>query len=213
MISIDTIRNSDLSESMITTLVSRLDEYLYPLNDYTSYHLATKNNSYLKSFSKDNPTNSCSVSFYKSLISSLSTDQINLARSWQNSFAQSFDYFYIGSKNTLRTTFFYDYFPSAFDYIYTYFVNDLYIKQVGSGLGSAFLFNTSKFRSFQTPQETVSDHIASINNISTTISRLQSDNSYLLEILEIQKFEIVSLRAEIDSLNKKIYDQSQMTWR
>lgn len=213
MISIDSIGNPDLSSQIISTLVFRLDDYLYPLNDFTTYHLAIKNNSYLKTFSKENPTSQCSVDFYKLMISTLSSNQIELARSWQTAVAGEFDYFYIGSRNSLRSNFFYDYFPSAFDALYSHFVANSYVKQIGSGLGSAFLFNTSKFKSFEFSIENKPAFSSSIDNIISIISGLQSDNSYLLEILETQKFEINCLRNEIDSLNKKIYDQSQMTWR
>lgn len=213
MISIDVIRDPDLSSQMIATLVARLDDYLYPLNDFTSYHLATKNNSYLKTFSQEHPTSECSVDFYKLMISALASHQIEAARSWQQNTAAEFDYFYIGSRNSLRSKFFYDYFPSAFDCIYSYFVNNAYVKQIGSGLGSAFLFNTSKFKSFEFTLENRPNYISSIENISSIITGLQADNNFLLEVLEVQKFEINSLREEINSLNKKIYDQTQMTWR
>lgn len=213
MISIDVIRDPNLSSQMINTLIARLDDYLYPLNDFTSYHLATKNNSYLKTFSQEHPTSQCSVDFYKSMISNLTSDQIQTARTWQQNIATQFDYFYIGSRNSLKSKLFYDYFPSAFDCIYSYFVANEYIKQIGSGLGSAFLFNTSKFNSFEFNFENRPTYLSSIENISLIIAGLQADNNFLLEVLEVQKFEINSLRQEINFLNKKIYDQTQMTWR
>lgn len=213
MISIDSIRDPDLSDSIINTLVFRLDDYLYPLNDFTTYHLATKNNAYLRSFARDNPTNQCSVTLYQTFIASMPVSQIEIARSWRSNQAESFDYFYIGSKNGLKNTFFYDYLPSAFDYIFTYFITNLYIKQIGSGLGSAFLFDTSKFRAFETPVQDLVSYTSSINNIVTSIEGLQSDRDYLLQIVEVQKSQIQSLHQQIDELNKKIYYQSQMTWR
>jgi len=213
MITIQTILYSeDFSDKILPSILSRISDNLYPVNHFTAYQLASRNSSYLKSYAQQVSPSDCSVAHYKDLLKDLDSSQINTAQEWMQT-NLGFDYFYIGSKNSLKNSFFTQFLPSAFDLFYSHLIENYYIKQVGTGQGFAFLFNPSAFSNFILPQHSSATLSSSIDYITKTISNLQNDNQYLFELISFKDQEILNLKNQIDSLNQNFYNQSQMTWR
>jgi hypothetical protein len=210
----DVIRKDFFSEILIPILDS-MNDYLYPLNNFTAYHLSQKNYATLKTFVSENTSSSCGVDFYSNQISHLTTSQITIAKEWIDSQFSDFNYVYIGSKSSLKNLFFSDFLPTSFDLLYNYLTNNNYIKQIGKAFGSAILFNSSLLSEpFHINvnlnfDQSIED---SFKNFTKAYNSLKVDNEYLCNLIDQKNVFINTLTKKVEELEYKNYLNSQMTW-
>jgi len=205
----------DFSSKILNPILDSMDDYLYPLNTYVAHNLANKNYATLKTFTFNNLSSNCGVNFYSQKIAELTADEIYSANLWMLTNAEQYTHVYVGSKSALRNYFFSDFLPSSFDSLYNYLSNNNYIRQVGSGHGSAILFNSNLFAEpISLPdQRSSEDFSQSVESFIRNFNSLKNDNEYLYNII-LQKNESIDiLTKKIQELEHKTYLDSRMTWR
>lgn len=217
MIQLSDISTPHSMRTYLNNVLSEIDHSIYPLNTFFAHHIRLKNFPYLKDFVSNNPSNTLTIEDYKSLNSQLTSEEISFARQWIElncpQYLSFLPYIFIGSRNNFRAAFA-DALPSTFDAIYNYLISNDYIKQIGTGLGNAQMFNSSifdsSFEDYSVPQ---SDYSSVLTSIINEVKSLKSDKDYLFQLLENQEQYINKLLAEIQSLRQQNQIAYQMTWR
>lgn len=216
MISLHDISSSNSMEQILNQKLLLLNDYLYPFNEFTSHYLLNKKVSQLRTLINNSPSSSLTISFYKDAIDSLTFLERQNAKLYIESFSISSEqiaYLYLNSKTSFRS-FFADFLPSAFDHLYNYLTSNSYIRQVGSGYGTAIVFLPSIFNSdfsnYSLPQDVFTSDVFSL--ISNQLKYLQEDNSYLKSSLDQKDETINQLLQTIERLNREKIISSQLTW-
>jgi hypothetical protein len=213
MISVLDLKRNNFFVDTLNPILNSMNDSLYPLNLYTGYHLALKNYITLKTFSSENLSSNCGRSFYTDKISHFTSNDIAIASDWLNS--HSFDYFYIGSKISLKSNFFSNFLPSAFDFLYSHLLENNCIRQIGSGPGSVILFNSSLLSepiSFSFDFHSNEDMVQNFQSFIHNYNNLQNDNRYLSHLIDQKNASIANLTKTIDELEHKNYLNTRMTW-
>lgn len=216
MISLNDISTLDSMQEILSQKLTQLNDYLYPFNEFTSHYISNKKVSQLRNILDNSPSSSLTVSFYRDAVSSLTSLERQNAKSYIESFSidsHQIAYVYLNSKTSFRS-FFADFLPSAFDFLYNYLTTNSYIRQIGSGYGTAIVFLPSIFNSdfsnYSLPQDFSTVDLLSV--ISNHLKHLQEDNSYLKSSLD-QKDQIINdLIETVEKLNRDKFISSQLTW-
>lgn len=190
-------------------------DFIYPFNEYIAHLILTKDFSTLKTFSELKPSTSLSIEDYRNLISSIPSSFLASAREYLNTVSDDYDpaYIFIGSKSNLKSLIFYDFLPSAFDACLSYLTSS-FLKQVGSGHGSAFIISPSFFNSDFSDYSNVENHsLILLDQLSQVVKNLQKDNDCLIDVLSKKDQHIQSLLQIIEELQYEKYMSTQMTWR
>lgn len=213
MTSIYSIPSTGFSNNEMDSIFTSIDNYLYPVNSFISHHLFNKNYSYLKTlpFSSE-----IDVNTYNLYTSTLTSREIRSAEEFQISFfgKDILSYVFIGSKKLLKTIAFESFLPTSYETVLNYFINNGFIKVLGSGFGSAIIFNSNKFdEPFSIVPSDDSYLTLSINSFLDTFNLVKTDNQYLLNKISEKDLYINSLLQDIQNLKNENYQISQMTWR
>lgn len=215
MTTIYQIPETGFTNQHLDYILESIDDYLYPVNDFTAYHLFSKNYSYLKTLPKSSDIN---LQRYYELTSTLTSQQVLSGINFAASLFDNPDYYlyvFVGSKKLFKTLAFSHFLPSDYENIINYLSSNNYIKVIGQGSGSAIVFNISKLdQPFVVPQIENSDSFqSSISSFINSFNLTKADNQYLLNILSEKDIYIESLLAQIEKLKLENYQSSQMTWR
>lgn len=219
MITIEHLTDKTILNQEIRLRLNMMDDFLYPITPWISYNMFIKNYALLKTFASENLSSNLKANDYASYDSSLTEEQRTASASYLATLTISdsflYPYVYLGSKTQLRSTFFSDYTPSAFNALISHLVSNNCIKVIGSGHGSAILFYNDNLAFDLSPIVTgsVSNFQSSISSFVDSYNQLQNDYKYLLDLLKVKEDQILSLNQEVQNLNYSIRINSINTWQ
>jgi hypothetical protein len=211
--------NHEEIKSYILDSLSSVNERLFPYNTYIAHLLARKKNQELKNFASLD-SSSVYASTYDSLLSSLSSEDINFASQYYSETTSMFDqshlvYFYYGSSSNVFFNIFPSVLPSDFNNLYTYMIANNLLKKIGTNLGKAHLFSSQiayhDFSSF-IDNQTFVNYSDAVDAMILEMSNLKKDRQHLLMLLDQKDQHISSLHQDIADLNHKNYISSTFTW-
>lgn len=216
MITLSNISDYNNFREIVVDRLFQKEDSIYPLNEFIASFIIRKDFISLKDFAETNPSSKINVQKWKSLINLLSSEDLQSATTYINSFnlQEYVDpvYLYVGSKTSFRQIFA-DFIPSAFDALFNY-LSAKYITQIGSGKGHAFVIHPSFFTSdFSDFNNSVVSSLDILSRVTADFKTLQSDNEYLFNLLTEKDNFILSLMKKISDLEHQNYITSQITWR